>query len=266
MNSIEIIKKIIKKKEFSNLPEIDVELAFEKFNKDRYLDEEKIKLTRNLLRKVFSSFTSQKILSLRNLNKKDEEWFLKKHLSTRERYDYYEDIYQRILKNINSKKEISIIDLGAGVNGFSYKYFEKLGFKVDYLATESIGQLVNLMNSYFEKESLKKTKAIHLSLFNLDFVEKLIKKTNKPRVLFLFKVIDSLEMLKRDYSKEIISNLISLVDIIVLSFPTKSLIRKTEFKAKRKWITNFIEDNFNVLDDFKLSGERYIIFQKKKYK
>ena len=60
MNKIELIKKIIMKKEFSQLPEKDVVLAFEKFNMEKYSDEEKVKLTRNLLRKVFSSFTSRK--------------------------------------------------------------------------------------------------------------------------------------------------------------------------------------------------------------
>ena len=67
MNKQELIKKITEKKEFSNLPEIDVKLAFEKFENDKYLDEEKIKFTRDLLRKVFSAFMSQKILSIKEL-------------------------------------------------------------------------------------------------------------------------------------------------------------------------------------------------------
>ena len=48
----------MQKKEFSKLPIKDVELIFDRFDKENYLDEEKIKLTRNILRKVFSSFTS----------------------------------------------------------------------------------------------------------------------------------------------------------------------------------------------------------------
>ena len=67
----DINKKITLKKEFSQLPEIDVLLAFENFDNDNYSDEEKIKLTRGLLRKVFSSFTSRKILSIKNKKAKE---------------------------------------------------------------------------------------------------------------------------------------------------------------------------------------------------
>ena len=50
-----IFEKIITKKEFSKLPEIDVEKAFEHFERRQVSDEEKIRLTRDLLRKVFSA-------------------------------------------------------------------------------------------------------------------------------------------------------------------------------------------------------------------
>ena len=58
----QLIQKIIQKKEYSQLPVKDVELAFEKFDKDKYSDEEKVKFTRKLLREIFSSFTSQKLV------------------------------------------------------------------------------------------------------------------------------------------------------------------------------------------------------------
>src|SRR3989338_5186537 len=111
MDKEEIIKKIIAKKELSKLPETDVKSAFSRFNKENILDEDKIRLTRELLHKVFSSFTSQKLLSPKN---KDAEWILRKHLSTRERLPYYNEIYSIILKKFNDR--VSIIDLGAGIN------------------------------------------------------------------------------------------------------------------------------------------------------
>ncbi len=294
MNKKELIKKIILKKEYSQLPVKDVELAFEKFDKDKYSDEEKVKLTRKLLREIFSSFTSQKLLSLKD---KDVEWTLRKHLSTRERLFYYESIYQRILKDLD--KEVSVIDLGAGVNGFSYNFFKKSGHKVNYLAIEGMKQLVDLMNDYFDtqrghtqrghknlqagtpraqesqggtrplrgknlqagKEKIK-GKAIHLSLFELEKVKKEITKMKSPRVIFLFKTIDSLEMLKKDYSKDLISNIGSLADRIVVSFAVKSMGKGTRFRAKRDWIIDFIKENFEMVDDFEIGGERYLVFNK----
>jgi len=252
-----IYEKIIQKKEFSNLPKKDVEMAFGYFDKKEYGDEEKIKLTRNLLRKIFSAFTSQKILKLKG---KSAEWVLKKHLSTKERFEFYEQVYGRTLKG--EKKKLSVIDLGAGVNGFSYEYFSKLGYDVNYLGVEAMGQLVDLTNDYFFRAKFN-SKVLHLSLFELEKIKDIINSTLKPRVVFLFKTIDSLEMLQRNYSKDFLGTITPLVGRVVVSFATKSLIKRSRFKVKRNWIVNFIEENFNVLDDFEIGGERYIVFREK---
>ncbi len=260
MNKQEIIDKIIQKKEFSQLPEKDVALAFENFDKERYTDEEKVKLTRDLLRKAFSAFTSKKILSLKD---KSPEWILRKHLSTRERLPYYEKIYGRILNLNKLGEQLSIIDLGAGINGFSYNYFGRLKYNVNYTAVEGIGQLVELTNNYFTKNGIS-GKAFHLSLFELEKIKSLIEKQKNPKVVFLFKTLDSLEMLKRDYSKKLLLEIVPLADIIAVSFATKSMVKRVKFKAKRNWIIDFIKENFKVLDDFEIGGERYIVFCRSK--
>ncbi len=255
MNKIELIRQITLKKEFSQLPEKDVELAFSHFEKRQVSDEEKIRLTRELLHKVFSSFTSSKLLSPKN---KDEEWILRKHLSTRERLPYYFKLYEKLLGDYK-KKKISVFDLGAGVNGFSYKFFPK---KTNYTSVEAVGQLVELMNNHFEKKKLN-AKAIHESLFELEKIKKIITETKKPRIIFLFKVLDSLEMLERDYSKKLLQEVVPLVEMVVVSFATASMIKRKKFKVERHWILNFIKDNFGILEDFEVGGERYIAFKKK---
>ena len=255
MDKKEIIEKIIKKKEFSELPEKDVEAAFGKFDKEHYSDEEKIKLTRALLLKVFSFSLSKRLLTVKN---KDPEWFLKKHVSTRDRFSNYNEIYKRIFKNV---KKVNVFDFGAGVNGFSYEHFKKIGLNVNYVGVEAIGQLVKNVNNYFKKEKIH-GEVFHLSLFQLEKLKKLILKTKKPRIVFLFKTIDSLELLERNYTKKFLMEISPLVDKIVVSFATRSLIKRTLFKAKRSWLVNFLKENFNILDDFEVSGERYIVFRK----
>lgn len=258
MDKKQIIEKIMSKKEYSQLPKKDVKKVFEKFEKRQTTDEEKIKLSRDLLRKIYSSFSSGKLL---NIKDKKEDWILKKHLSTRERLEYYKELYERLLGNYESKKT-SIIDLGAGVNGFGYKYFSESGFDVDYTAVEAVGQLVALMNFYFMKNK-QNAKAIHESLFELDKIKKIIKNAKKPRVVFLFKVIDSLEMIERDYSKKFLSAIVPLVEGVVISFATESFVKRQKFKADRSWILNFIKDNFNLIEEFQLGSEKYISFRKK---
>lgn len=252
MNKKELIKKIISKKEFSELPESDVKLVFDRFDKKELIDEEKIKLSRDLLRKMYTAFASPKLLNVKNNN---EEWFLRKHISTRERFGFYEELYKRLLKNFKGK--LNVFDFGAGVNGFSYKFFNK---DVNYIGVEAVGQLVNLMNNYFEKNKLNAV-AIHESLFELGRIKTLIKKEKGKKIVFLFKTLDSLEMLKRDYSKKFLLGIMPLVDEVVVSFATRSLISKKKFNVRRNWIVNFIKDNFSVLEDFESGGERYISFR-----
>lgn len=245
----ETYEQITSKKDFSKLLKLDVEKAFEHFEKRQVSREEKIRLTRDLLRKVFSAFTSKKLLSLKD---KDPEWILNKHLSTKERLPFYDELYSRIVNEGET-----VWDLGAGINGFGYDHLPK---GVYYRGVEAMGQLVDLMNYYFKTRGLQ-AMALHESLFNLGKIKKYLSQSKGTKVVFLFKTIDSLEMLERDYSKEFLKEIVPLVDRVVVSFATRSLIRKTKFKAKRTWLINFIKDNFKVLDEFELGNEKYIVFK-----
>ncbi|MEK6840861.1 MAG: hypothetical protein AABX79_02820 [Nanoarchaeota archaeon] len=258
MDKKQLIAKIMEKPELRELPLEDVKMAFSNFEKKQAGDEEKERLTRELLHKVFGAFGSRKLL-VSSLREREPEWILRKHFSTRERLPYYAEVYGRILKGIGEKA--SILDLGAGVNGFSYKYFKEIGFDVEYTGIEAVGQFVELMNLYFKKKKMK-AKALHLSLFQLEEIKKIIGKVKKPIVVFLFKTLDSLEMLERDYSKELLSAISPITDRIAISFATESMTKRKRFKAKRNWITNFIREKFRIIDDFEIAGERYIVLEK----
>jgi hypothetical protein len=255
MNREEIKKAIISKKEFSKIPEGDIWLAYGKFERRECSEEEKIRLTRDLLRKVYSAFASGKLFSIKD---KEESWILRKHLSTRERIDYYPELYEKLLRGL---KGCSLIDLGCGINGFSYKFFPK-NTKIEYLGVEGVGQLVDLMNFYFEKNKLG-ARAVNVSLFDLKKIKKLIVDCKKPRIVFLFKVIDSLEMIEGDYSKKLLKEITPLCEKVIVSFATRSMIRKDKFKVNRKWIIDFIKENFELVEDFDIGNERYVVFKTK---
>ena len=156
--------------------------------------------------------------------------------------------------------KIIIIDLGAGVNGFSYKFFPK---KVSYLGIESLGQLVNSMNAYFKSEKFRNAKAVHLSLFELKKLLKLIKKEKGKKIVFLFKVLDSLEALQKDYSKKLLKETVPLIERTVISFATKSMNRRKKIFSDREWIVSFIKNNFKILEEFGGIDEKYLVFSKR---
>ena len=122
--------------------------------------------------------------------------------------------------------------------------------------------MVDITNNYFKKEKIN-GQAFHYSLFETEKIKDLIKNTKKPRVIFLFKVIDSLEIIKRDYSKLLLKEIAPFADLIVVSFAVESMIKRRKFKANRKWIIDFIQNNFKITDDFEYGGERYICFAKR---
>lgn len=259
----EIIEKIVEKKEFSELPLEDVKLVYSQFEKrEDLILEEKIKFTRDLLRKMYTAFVSNKLLSVKD---KDADWFLRKHISTAERLGNYDLVYHRVLEGIESKKGelVNVFDFGCGINGFSYNEFLSSGFNVNYVGTEPVGQLCKLQNNWFKDKKLN-ARVENLSLFNLNSNVNLINSTNGKKVVFFFKVLDSLEMLKKDYSKDVLEKIVPLVDRVVVSWATGSLVKKKKFFADRKWLKEFISKNFKILDEFEVGMENYLVFSKRK--
>lgn len=261
MDKKELIAKIVSKKEFSKLPKKDVEKVFEIFDKEQYVDEEKIKLARDLLRKVFSVFTSGKLLNTKVVDKKSVDEILKKHISTKERFNFYLELYSKLFKGFEG--ECSVIDLGAGINGLSYDFLREINKKVFYLGIEAVGQLVDLMNYYFKTRGLENAMAVHESIFNLGKIKLFLNQVSGKKIVFLFKTLDSLEMVERDYSKKLLSEIVPLADKVVVSFATRSLVSGKKFAVKRYWFENFVKENFKIEDDFELGNERYVVFSKK---
>ena len=70
-------------------------------------------------------------------------------------------------------------------------------------------------------------------------------------------------MMEPDYSKLLLKEIAPLCDRVVVSFATRSMIKRERFKVNRKWIVNFIKENFELLDDFEMGNERYLELKKK---
>ena len=240
----ELIEEIKKKREFSELPDSIVDRAAE-------IAKGNVKESRALLRKYFGVFLTNKVL-------KGKGDLLEAHMSSKKRdYSYFcKEIFEGV-RDVGS-----VIDLGAGVNGFSYPYLKNVVGSVKYVAVEAAGQLVERMNDYFEKEGFN-AEAVCLDLFDVDKIKKMLRCQIKDRVVFLFQVIDALENLERDFSKKFILEISKECEWMVLSLPTESLGGRKKFAVRRKWMIDFLEENFVIDKDFTSNGERILRFCKK---
>ena len=127
-----LISEIKKKREFSELPDSIIERAAEMAKGD-------VKESRALLRKYFGVFLTNKVLKGRGSC--DE--LLKAYMSSRKRD--YPEFYKEIFSEIGNVG--FVVDLGAGMNGFSYGYLNDEVGEVDYVAAEAAGQEVKHMNN-----------------------------------------------------------------------------------------------------------------------
>ena len=244
-----VIEEVKNKREFSGLPDSIVERTFKKISESD--SEERVKGARRDLRKYFGVFLTNRILKPKNIM--DYEAILKNHKSSMKRD--YSLFYERINNEIGVDVVGGVIDLGCGVNGFSYPYLRKVFGDVRYVGVEASGQLVDNTNIFFDRSGLGDFgDVVHGDLFDVDFVKGILKSEDKPRLVFLFQVVDALENIEKDFSKKFLFEIKKNCEFIVLSMPMISLSGK-ELRVKRSWVVDFLEENFEVLNKFELDGE-----------
>ena len=245
-NKKELILEVKKKREFSMLPDSIVGRALE-------ISEGNVKNSRAYLRKYFGVFLTNKVLKGRDVET------LKSHISSKGRD--YEEFYSEIFEGLGNVG--SVVDLGAGVNGFSYEVLRKFANDAKYVGVEASGQIVDNTNVYFEKNDLGNLcNCVWADLFDLKNVESIVKKSKRARVIFMFQVIDALESLEKDFSKKILVLLKEILDTgdkIVISLPTKSISGRRKFMVDRKWLVEFLEEIFILERDFVVGDERVLI-------
>jgi hypothetical protein len=238
----QLIFEVKKKKQFSELPDSLVERALDKV-------EGNVKEARALLRKFFGVFLTNKVLKLK------DESILGSHISSKGR-DYGE-FYEKL--GVGDFE--SVVDLGCGVNGFSYRF---MGVK-NYVGIEAVGQIVKSTNDYLRDRGFEGAHVLHEDLFDVDKIVGLIRQVSSPKIVMMLQVVDALENFERDYSKRLIleiGKVLSVEDKIVITMPVKSISGKKTFEAQRGWLKDFLEENFNLENEFVLGTERVFIVGK----
>lgn len=243
-----LIEKVKTKKVLSGLPDSLIWRFLEK----NHLD---VKATRANLRKYFGVFLTNKVL------KGVGPEVLKNHISSRGR-DYRKFYVELLEENKNIR---SIVDLGCGVNGFSYSFLKEIFGEVNYTGLEASRHLVENLNEYFIKNNFNNARAVCLNLFEEKKLRDLIEKNVSPTIIFMFQIVDALESVKKNSSKSFlvrIKKTMKKEDRIIITMPMSSISGRKFFEVNRKWLQDFLNENFKVQKDFVLGNERIFVVRK----
>ncbi|MBU2634495.1 MAG: hypothetical protein KJ674_04590 [Nanoarchaeota archaeon] len=155
------------------------------------------------------------------------------------------EVYDKIFEITGRPK--SVLDLGCGYHKFPFKDIEYYGCDIgkDY---------IDECNKHLKKNKIKG------KCFVFDLLGD-VKKLKKVDVVFIFKVLESLEVFEKDISKKIVKDL--KCKYVVVSFAKKVLSDKGYIKKKgRKWFRILLNELKYEYKIFDYKDEIYFIIKK----
>ena len=177
------------------------------------------------------------------------------HQSSKERAPRYLEVYRRIFAVTNIPT--TILDLGCGANPYSYTF---LRCRPRYVAIDLPSDALADIAEFFRIEGIKG------EVIGIDLVKEYEKLTplsreNNVDVVFLFKVLDSLESVKRNISGKVLDTLVA--KWVVVSFPTVSLGgRKHIREGRRAWFERLLARQDLSYEKFTVGDEVFYVVRK----
>ncbi|MBI2572412.1 hypothetical protein HYV86_01000 [Candidatus Woesearchaeota archaeon] len=278
-----LIEAIIQKKELRGLDQAFVlntveeyfrknpaflkEFVSKPFNEKSSVTKIIIKDVRASLRRVYGLFRTQG-----NVTKEDvERYFASKygkkalvellslHHSTKERLEFYQQLYQDVFRITGDPR--SIIDLGCGLNPLSLPL---MGLSdVRYYAYDVSKQEIAVLDYFFSRIAKLypeiNARAQILDISNVEGVRHL----PKSDVCFMFKVTDHLDKGKGHKMTEEVLKAVP-TRFIVLSFATKTMSGKEMTAPRRGWVEYLCNRLGYTFDVLKYDGEIVYVVVKNK--
>lgn len=276
-----LIQKIKEKKELSSLdddyvlehieknltPKIKKKLEsakdIDQFARSKEYDELR-SAVRKTLRQTYGVFShehdNKQELLQKLVNNKDEQVvreLLNLHQSTQERLPYYTKFYRELFAITGCHPRI--LDIGCGLNPVSYP-FMKCNARIACCDISSND--MEFLNTYFETMGID-GKAYSADALDDEKINAIVEK-EKPEMILLLKVADTLETLKRHSSKKLIARLADKVQWIVVSFPLVSLGGgKRIHDNRRSWFENFLAKTEWEVENIELPNEKIYVIKTK---
>ena len=159
-------------------------------------------------------------------------------------------IYEEIFSLVG--KFYRLLDLGSGLNPM---YYAKLNKEAEYYCCDINNQEIKALNRYFRRNK------IIGEAFVFDLVYDDLSLLPKADVIFLFRVLESLEYYERNISKRILENLNS--KIIVVSFAKNVLSNRGNIRRKgRIWFRRILKRLNYRYKDYDIGDEIFLVIRK----
>ncbi len=253
----ELIEKVKANKKYKFISNEIVEKEIREYIRknpeyERYKEKMIIRDIRTELHKSYARFQIKKKKKREQyLKERDYNGILKTNLSTKERLEYYKELYENIFKVTGKPK--TILDLGAGINPCSYPL---MNIKASYYAYDVDEEDADFLNRFFKAFKIQ-GKAEIMDLSNIENIKKL----PKADVCFMFKFLDPLEKNKgHKLSEEIIKVL--KCKYIIASFATKTISGKKMNYSYRGWIERMLDRIGLKYNFIELGNEIHYIIKK----
>lgn len=213
---------------------------------------ELIKKIRAELRKSYGLFsTKDVVLREKYLAAKDYDAILKSHVSTKERMRIYPVLYKKIWEVTGKPK--SIMDLGCGMNPFSFKYMYLE--KIEYFASDISHQDCDFIQKYFDSEH-----GINGTTKVVDVLKDDLTKLKETDVCFLFKLLDPALVKNRKTAEKIIETVPATW--VIASFSTRTVGARQMNNANRSWILNLAGKKDYFVKVLKFDNELFYVIKK----
>ena len=211
-----------------------------------------IKEIREKVRRIYGVYITKKY------NKKEEylaekniELLLKSHLSTKERFSDYKEIYGKIKELTEEPK--TILDLGCGLNPLSQKY---IGEYLEYNASDISEKDIKFLKQAYAKFGFKG------NLFRADLSEeKELIKLNKYKTdwCLILKALDPIEESNQNISYKLVPAIKSRW--IIVSFPTLTVSQKKMRNPRRNWFEKILIRTNKQFNTFETKNELFYIIK-----
>jgi len=216
--------------------------------------EEELKRRRQLVDKLVTTGSKPESKDRKELL----DMILATHSSTRERIPFYDQLYTKIVSITG--KPTSIIDLGCGINPFSFPYLKLK--KVAYYAYDISNEEIESLNTYFHRlhtENKLFTGTAHV-LNILQWLK--LRKLPQADVCFLFKMTDVLDRGRGHKASEAVITGVP-ARYVVVSFPTLTMSGRKMNAPRRKWIELMCKRLGYVFTLLTFSNEIFYVIEKK---